>query len=175
MRLLYEGQVRKLRTAVAGELLLVEARRTLTFAIALAVQPPRTVLLGFLGPLDGGNTWPFNINWDASGPCVSFGSDWILEPKGTFMAPAAAHHRGSPPNGLVAVGSEGTTIFFGGSRGESGAPAMTFNLSTNAVMPADHQPDGVGFMAWDIWASVQSRQDLRDQPLISFAGALAEA
>ena len=39
MRLLYEGQVRKLRTAVAGELLLVEARRTL-----LASYPRHRVL-----------------------------------------------------------------------------------------------------------------------------------
>lgn len=169
MDLMYEGRFKKLRTAVAGELLLVEARRALVFAIALSVQPPRNLLLGFLGALDG-NLWPFNANWDASGPCVSFGSGWVLEPKGPSF-PVSMGRRS--PEGMLIVGSGGATLMFGGSRGEFGAPAANFNLSNNGLTAGDYALEGVGFLAWDIWASRESRLDPRGQPLVSFAPPLS--
>lgn len=150
--------------AEAGELISIRLGGRLHLAIVLAIENNHPVL-GIVMGFDA-NWYPFHVELQSGGKCLSFGTGWLLEPIfGPNSWPGNQEFHDTP--GVVHMTPEGCMINFGARPEDWRHSTLSFNLEDNSI---DHY-DGnsaVPVLAWKIWESAAQRDRDGCDPLVQF-------
>ena len=158
-------ELKSFSAVVPGELLVFgDGRREM--GIALAKDEGSDCLVGVFE--SHGEAHPMMARQSGDLECLSFGTDWLLEPvhgDQSFPGPHQILRRA----GLLALTRDGWLMNFATSPiDRAGQFAFEWwNIGSNVLVSA--LPDrAVFFSEWHIWASAADRHEYRGEPAFSF-------
>jgi hypothetical protein len=155
--------VKTLEQAMPGELVRLLVKSTVCFAIVLA-KFGRDTLLGVLQPIADLVDSPSYTHRESNARCVSYGSDWMIEP-----CPDAEFRPGSNQNladksGVLHLDGTSWVICFQPSPTAGAHSEIYFDLNDNGIV--GYPAHGAPVAKWKLWRSAEAYSIARAEPLL---------
>jgi hypothetical protein len=149
---------KKLRAAQPGELIRCPFGDGTALAILIKQETEEALVAYLEGAGDFQPFWTWFHDLDAR--CLSYGTQWQVEPEGTSTLFA---DQGEAPSGSLAVTPQGLGLRLRPDRGQQGT--LTVRIDNMDKLPTEHYDH---IQRWRLWLNPLDRQAAHGHPAFTF-------
>jgi len=158
--------IKSLADVQPGELISFELNRDRALGIALNRNPQGDLKIGVIRADGFSNFKPFHFDYDTAEPCISYGTEWEIEPQpGAETMPGNLDH--TEIQGVLHATSSGLAVRFGRPPDNPRLSGYSHDL-VNGGAARLNQDNCAPIFRWRIWASAANPRFPDEKPLFEF-------